>query len=49
MDVTFDDTEFQANLKRLIESQLPEAIKRGMTKACLKVEGDAKRDCPAKL
>lgn len=46
MDIIFDDTEFQTAINKLIKNQLPEALKQGITKACLLVEADAKRECP---
>ena len=47
INVEFDDSELQVNLEQLVSSQLPAALEAAMTKAAMKVEADAKRNCPA--
>ena len=42
-----DDRNYRRDLNRLIEQQLPQAIKNGLEKACLLVETEAKENtCP---
>jgi len=43
-----DTSEVEANIKNLIEQQLPKGLYESMEKACLKVEADSKKNCPAK-
>ena len=45
--LSIDTSEVEANLDRLIKEKLPQALYDAMTKACLKVEADSKKNCPA--
>lgn len=46
MDISINSKEVEANLKEFINSQLPQVIEKGLEKACLVVESDAKVRCP---
>lgn len=46
MNIGYDDEDMQKRLKEAFTKLVPEAIKRGMTNACLIVEGEAKDICP---
>lgn len=46
MEMEYDDKEVMENLEKVIKQLLPEAIKQGMTKACLIVQRSAKQKCP---
>lgn len=47
LNIQFDDSELQAGLEHLVAEQLPSALEAAMTKAAMKVEADAKKNCPA--
>lgn len=47
INIEFDDSELQASLERLVTDQLPGALEAAMTKVAMKVEADAKKNCPA--
>lgn len=44
--LSVDTSEIEANLKKLIEEQLPKGLAEAMEKAALKVEADSKKNCP---
>lgn len=46
MSITINSKEVEANLQEFLANQLPEAIEKGLEKACLVVETDAKVRCP---
>lgn len=46
IEFTFDDTDFQKKLKEFVEKGLNDELSKGLEKACLYVETDAKKNCP---
>jgi len=47
MTVKFDDNDVLKNLDKFIKQGLSDEVKKGMEKACIYVEGNAKRNTPA--
>lgn len=46
MATTVDTEAFERDLNKYINELLPEAVTRGLKKACIAVEVQAKRNCP---
>lgn len=46
VELSFDSSEVRDSLRKLIDTGLPEVIQKGLTDACLAIEGRAKKNCP---
>lgn len=46
MAVEFDSADFERDLQNYIDNLLPQGLEKGLTKACVAVEAEAKRRSP---
>lgn len=46
VELTFDNEELSKRLQEFIDKGLYDALKTGLTRACIEIEDEAKRNCP---
>ena len=45
-DIIFDNSEVKQKLQEFVDKGMNEALAKGLEKACLIIEGKAKKNCP---